>query len=84
MDALRALAAAPVGLLPDARTRLIELTADLRRLQRETAWESDAARDYRASLDDLIEQVDRLHDDVALAEGDLRLAWRTAAAAGAW
>lgn len=84
MDALRALAAAPVGLLPDARTRLIELTADLRRLQCETAWESDAARDYRASLDDLIEQVDRLHDDVALAEGDLRLARRTAAAAGAW
>ena len=75
---------APDGLLPDARLRLDHVVGALRCLQVETAWECAAARAYRASLETLIGDVERLRDDVSLVELDVRAAWRSAVLAGAW
>ena len=82
MDTRIAATAAPLGILPDVRTRLRGLEADLSRLQAETAWECAAARQYRASLDELAGEVARLHQEIAFAEADLRAAWRAAVSLG--
>lgn len=70
------------GLLSEARHRLGAVVATLDRLSDETAWECAAAREYRASLADLVAQVGSLRDDVIALEYDVRAAWLQTAAGG--
>ncbi|MFH8252805.1 hypothetical protein ACH3VR_20740 [Microbacterium sp. B2969] len=73
----------PTGLLPEARHRLEATAAALQRLQRDTAWECDAARAYRSGLGRLIDELDAVRRDAQSLEYEVRAAWQQSLA-GAW
>lgn len=64
------------GLLPEARRALGGIISAVERLADETAWECAAARDFRAELAVLADQLEAVRRTADALEDDLRALWR--------
>jgi uncharacterized protein YukE len=64
------------GLLPEARRALREIVSAVGRLADETAWECAAAREFRAELAVLHDQLETVRRTADALEDELRTLWQ--------
>jgi ubiquinone biosynthesis protein UbiJ len=64
------------GLLPQARRELGEIISAVGRLADETAWECATARDFRAELAVLHDQLETVRRTADALEDELRRLWQ--------